>query len=215
MVQLVDFGINNFMKNLFYLFFKYSKRVFDICYRRYWNWYANTLLEYHNVKHGKCTFNGKTYFTIFPKAICKIGDDFIVNSGPLYCINCSYSIIIISNGAELTIGNNSGMSATTLAVREKVNIGNNVNIGAETMIFDNNFHSIDPQLRMNRDDDIANVKTAPIIIEDNVFIGTRCIITKGVIIGENSIVAAGSVVVKSIPKNEVWGGNPAKFIKNI
>jgi acetyltransferase-like isoleucine patch superfamily enzyme len=48
-----------------------------------------------------------------------------------------------------------------------------------------------------------------------VFIGARCIILKGVTIGEKSIVAAGSVVTKNIPEGEVWGGNPAKFIKKI
>lgn len=53
------------------------------------------------------------------------------------------------------------------------------------------------------------------VIEDNVFIGARCIILKGVTIGENSIVGAGSVVTKSIPANEIWAGNPAKFIRKI
>lgn len=52
-----------------------------------------------------------------------------------------------------------------------------------------------------------------IIIEENVFLGTRVIITKPVTIGKNSIVAAGSVVTKDIPSNEIWGGVPAKLIK--
>ena len=47
------------------------------------------------------------------------------------------------------------------------------------------------------------------------FIGTSCIIGKGVTIGENSVIAAGSVVVKNVPSNEIWGGNPAKFIRKI
>ena len=63
--------------------------------------------------------------------------------------------------------------------------------------------------------DRANTKTAPVIIDDDVFIGTNCIIGKGVHIGARSIIAAGSVVVKDIPADEVWGGNPARFIKKV
>ena len=58
-------------------------------------------------------------------------------------------------------------------------------------------------------------KCAPVVIGDNVFIGAKCIILKGVIIGENSIVGAGSVVTKSIPANQIWAGNPARFIRNV
>ena len=63
--------------------------------------------------------------------------------------------------------------------------------------------------------EIQNAKTAPIRIGNHVFIGARCIIGKGITIGEKSIVAAGSVVTKNIPPKEMWGGNPAKFIKPI
>jgi acetyltransferase-like isoleucine patch superfamily enzyme len=49
------------------------------------------------------------------------------------------------------------------------------------------------------------IKSAPVIIDKGVFIGTGCTILKGVHIGEKSVVAAGSIVTKSIPKNELWG----------
>lgn len=52
-------------------------------------------------------------------------------------------------------------------------------------------------------------------IEDYVFIGTRSIICKGVTIGDHSVIAAGSVVIKDVPADEVWGGNPAQFIKKL
>ena len=57
--------------------------------------------------------------------------------------------------------------------------------------------------------------TAPIVLERNVWIGDRAVVGKGVKIGENSIVAAGSVVVKNVPKNVVVGGNPAEEIKKL
>ena len=55
----------------------------------------------------------------------------------------------------------------------------------------------------------------PIVIEDNVFVGWGAMILPGVTVGKNSIVAAGAVVTKNIPENQVWGGVPAKFIKTI
>lgn len=67
---------------------------------------------------------------------------------------------------------------------------------------------------MSKDDQKCK-NNAPVVIEDNVFIGARSIILKGVTIGENSIVGAGSVVTRSIPSNQIWGGNPAKFIRNL
>ena len=56
-------------------------------------------------------------------------------------------------------------------------------------------------------------KQTKVMIEDGCFIGTNTIICNNVIIGENSIIGAGSVVTKDVPKNEIWAGNPAKFIK--
>ena len=69
-------------------------------------------------------------------------------------------------------------------------------------MFTTDFHSLDPIIRASSEDQ-KHKKCGPVVIEDNVFIGARCIILKGVTIGENSIVGAGSVVTKSIPANEI------------
>lgn len=61
----------------------------------------------------------------------------------------------------------------------------------------------------------AGGKTKPVIIKDGAFIGTDCIILKGVTIGEKSVIGAGSVVTKSVPDGEIWAGNPAKFIRKV
>ena len=58
-------------------------------------------------------------------------------------------------------------------------------------------------------------KSKPVIIEENVFVGAQCIILKGSCIGRNSVVGAGSVVSANIPENEVWAGNPARFVRKI
>jgi len=70
-------------------------------------------------------------------------------------------------------------------------------------------------LRNDKQADYNNTNQEAVIIENNVFIGAHSTILKGVRIGENSIIGACSVVTKSIPRNEIWGGNPAKFIRNI
>jgi acetyltransferase-like isoleucine patch superfamily enzyme len=61
----------------------------------------------------------------------------------------------------------------------------------------------------------VNIPTKPVTIEDGAFIGGDVIILKGVVIGENSVIGAGSVVAKSVPPGEIWAGNPAKFIRKL
>ena len=81
-------------------------------------------------------------------------------------------------------------------------------IGGESMIFDTDFHNSDPNKRQDRTDCLAR----PVVIEDNVFIGTNCTILKGITIGENSVIGANSVVIESIPKNSIAIGNPCKVV---
>ena len=113
----------------------------------------------------------------------------------------------------ITIGNNTGMSATNINCVNSVRIGSHVLIGAGCLITDSNHHSIDWRIRCFEGD--KDKKSAPVVIEDYVFVGAKSIILKGVIIGEKSIIAAGSVVVNDIPANCIAGGNPCKVIKEI
>lgn len=141
------------------------------------------------------------------------GNNLIINTIGVDIFTNSH--IVVCQNAILSIGNNSGITSTTIYCAEKIEIGNYVNIGAGCLVMDTNFHSTNWKIRMDRKMDIINAKTAPVKIDDFVFIGARSIICKGVHIGEKSLVAAGSVVVKDIPAGELWGGNPAKYIKNI
>jgi acetyltransferase-like isoleucine patch superfamily enzyme len=125
------------------------------------------------------------------------------------------SMFRLDKGAKVIIGDNVGMSCVTLWAKENIMIGNNVKLGSGVIIIDSDMHSLDFKLRRNPNTDTNNSKSKEVIIKDDVFIGLNSIITKGVIIGERSIIAAGSVVVKNIPNDEIWGGNPAKFIRKI
>lgn len=122
--------------------------------------------------------------------------------------------ISVRKNAHLSIGDNVGISSACLWCSEKIIIGNNVKIGALTIIMDTDAHSLDPTLRSNYKTDGVNAAVSPIVIEDNVFIGANCYIGKGTVIGKNSIIGAGSVVVnKTIPENEIWAGNPIRFVR--
>ena len=121
----------------------------------------------------------------------------------------------IMRGGVLSIGDNSGISNTAITVAESVNIGRNVFIGAGCKIYDTDFHPIEAEFRFGDSADLARTKTKRIIIEDGAFIGGHSIILKGTHIGENSVIGAGSVVTGNIPANEIWAGNPARFIKKI
>ena len=123
--------------------------------------------------------------------------------------------LIVGKEGELLIGKNVGMSATAVVCHDKIVIGNNVNIGGNVAIYDTDFHSLNPNDRLNREEDIKQTKTKPIKIGNNVFIGAHSTILKGVSIGDNAVIGACSLVSKDIPSNEVWAGNPAKFIKLI
>lgn len=124
----------------------------------------------------------------------------------------SRSSIWVKAGAILEMGDNSGMNGALLYATRKIIIGKNVKIGGGSRIFDTDFHPLDFELRRYT---LKGTKSASIEIGDDVFIGTNCMILKGVTIGARSIIAAGSVVTKSIPSDEIWAGNPAKKIKSI
>lgn len=125
------------------------------------------------------------------------------------------SQISIWKGAKLSFGNFSGISSTAIACTNEITIGDYVNIGAGCLIMDSNFHNLDWKVRMDRMREWKTAQSAPIYIGNCAFIGARSIICKGVTIGDHAIIAAGSVVVKDIPADEIWGGNPAKFISKV
>ncbi len=91
----------------------------------------------------------------------------------------------------------------------KVTFGNNFHSGKECMIITQN-HNYDKGSAIPYD---STYLLKEVIIEDNVWLGNRVIIVGNVTIGEGSIIAAGSVVAKDVPKYAIVGGNPAKVIK--
>lgn len=109
------------------------------------------------------------------------------------------------------IGDHTGASSVVISARSLVRIGKNVKIGANVRILDHDFHSLDTLIRRS-DDDVNWVKSKPVLIEDDVFIGTNAIILKGCHIGARSIVGAGALVAgANVPPDSVVTGNPASI----
>jgi acetyltransferase-like isoleucine patch superfamily enzyme len=114
--------------------------------------------------------------------------------------------------AVLEVGANFCMTGGSICAAECVVIQNNVAVGANTTIIDTDFHPLDPEQRYRRPSDAA---TAVVLIEERVFIGTNCLILKGVTIGRGSVIGAGSVVSTDVPPGVVAAGNPARMIREL
>lgn len=172
---------------------------------------------YHHVRFSssRLKVSGFTRINIGKGSFVKIGEDCALCSGASNGIDTTYgSKINVKDGARLTIGRHTGMTNVVIQCHQSVTIGDYVNIGAGSMIFDTDFHSLDWRDRKDGTD-IQKRKKSPVVIKSLAFIGANSIILKGVTIGERSIVGAGSVVTKDIPDGEIWAGNPAQFIREI
>jgi acetyltransferase-like isoleucine patch superfamily enzyme len=160
--------------------------------------------------------SGKCYFKARRSRSIRIGKGVILLAGHRSNrVGLMNPVLLETLGeGEIEIGDATGASALVISARSSVRIGCNVKIGGNVRIYDHDFHSLCAETR-RLPEDIMHVKSRPVEISDDVFIGTNAIILKGVSIGSKSIIAAGSVVTKSVPPNQIWGGNPAKFISNI
>lgn len=114
--------------------------------------------------------------------------------------------------SKIVLGDNVLINNNVIIISE----GEGIEIGAQTLIglnveiIDSNFHDLHPERRIS-----GMPKTAKVTIGKNVFIGSNVKILKGVTIGDNSIIANGTVVTKTIPANVIAGGNPAVIIQSI
>lgn len=109
----------------------------------------------------------------------------------------------IFKGGKLYLGSGFINADTKIRCRNKIVIGEDVAISHDVLIIDCNGHNL------NCKEDIGK----PVHIGNHVWIGSKCIILKGVTIGDNSVIAAGTIVTKDVPPNVLYGGNPARVIR--
>lgn len=187
------------------------------------NWFK-WIMKLTKVEYGKNLLL-KGVPIIFNKGGAKltIGENVTVRSSFFSNLVGLYSRTIIvtrSPGAEISVGNNVGISGATIYARKRITIGDNTCIGGNCKILDNDFHPIEVEER-NRllmDKNGGNSDLVPareIKIGKNCFIGCNSVILKGTVLGDGCVVGAGAVVAGKFEDNCVIAGNPAKVIRKL
>lgn len=159
--------------------------------------------------------HGLPIFSMAPKSRIIIGNDCRFRSksyGNAIGVNHPVILRTLGEGAILTIGDNVGVSGGAICAVGSVRIGNRVMIGANTVISDSDFHSLDPLLRAKG---IDSPTSRPVVIEDDVWLGADVYVGKGVTIGHSSVVGAKSIVTHDVPPHSIVAGNPAKLIRRL
>jgi serine acetyltransferase len=171
----------------------HSKKIFGTL--------RNLYFKLQGMQIGQRTYLPKVTVNCPNKVV--IGNSCIIESGIFFKFDGQWSAvpaIIIGHHVFL------GMNCEFNIVKE-IRIGNDCLIASGCKFIDHD-HGTQPEKLMRIQPNIP----AAIILADNVWLGCNVVVLKGVSIGANSIVAAGAVVTKSIPPNEVWGGIPARKI---
>ena len=183
----------------------FIKRFWAFCKLNYLVKRANVGRNVHLRKKFRIVTNQE------PQFVC-IGDNSVLNCG-LYCC-----------GGRIVIGENAYIGHSEIMSAELIRIGKNVIISDDVIIMDNNNHptSIEARRLMSESHDFwgplwkwDKADSKKVIIEDNVWIGKRAIVLKGVHIGAGSIVAIGAVVTKDVKPGTIVGGNPARELKTL
>ena len=157
---------------------------------------------------GLCYFAGLPYMTRKKGSTISIGKGcrFMSKSwGNLIGLNHQCILATTEKKSRLIIGDNCAFSGSSLWCFQEIVLGNNVRCGANVLIMDGDAHQDDPRAGEN----------SPIHIEDNVWIGAGVKILKGVTIGKNTLIGAGSIVTKDIPANVIAAGAPCRVIRNL
>lgn len=121
---------------------------------------------------------------------------------------------ILSPEGRIAIGDDTGASGLVVCSAVSVTIGARCLLGADVMVFDTDFHNHAAENRRYSRPDWPRI-SRPVVIEDDVFVGTRAIVGKGAHIGRGSIIAAGSVVVGTIPPMSIAAGVPARVVGTV
>lgn len=154
------------------------------------------------------------------KGLCRVRNRGHIKVGSSCLIDSSWARPVrldVGKDALLTIGANAYLNeGVHIVCNVGVSIGDRCLIASDVVILDDDGHPVDWQKRHDFWPDGPESRIgAPIVIEENVWIGTRAMILKGVTIGEGSVVAAGSVVTRSVPPATVVAGVPARAIRRL
>lgn len=119
-------------------------------------------------------------------------------------------IMVAGPGAVISVAGHVGLSGVVLNAKTRIEIGQYCLLGANVRIFDHDFHPLNWEER--RADPKSPGQTEPVVVCDDVFVGTGAMILKGVIVGKGAVIGAGAVITKPVPPFTIWAGNPARQV---
>jgi acetyltransferase-like isoleucine patch superfamily enzyme len=151
---------------------------------------------------------------LHPRSRVKIGRNVVIRSGHYDNPVGAYvpTSIFVGDAGFLEVQDGAGLSNCTIIAYERISIGPSAFLGGGTRVYDSNFHPLDLRKRVSRSDPPL---TKPVDIGAGAFVGGHSLILKGVSIGDRAIVGAGSVLTRSVPADEIWAGNPARFVRAV
>lgn len=185
----------------------YPKMLFDFLYLRY---------KGVDTKFGYVRLEGIPIISKFKGSKISLGNGCTLVSrskSNIAGINHPVIIATLTSHAIISIGN-VGISGSSICAAKFISIGDYSGLGANSCIYDTDFHPIDAHIRRTKNS-IENAKSKEVKIGKDVWIAANVIILKGVQIGDEAIVGAGSVVTSSIPTKTIYGGNPAIKIRDL
>jgi acetyltransferase-like isoleucine patch superfamily enzyme len=181
-------------------------------------WLFNELwvaeLRWRGVELGPRVYcHGRPFVTRHPGSLIRLAEGCSLNSAvrgnPLANARPA-TLNTLRAGAEIVFAPYVGVSSCSICAAASIRIGEGTFVGADAMIFDNDFHAPVGEFRWGPHAAPDNPK--PIVIGAGVFIGARALVLKGVTIGNRAIVGAGAVVTKDVPARHIAVGNPARIL---
>ncbi len=183
--------------------------VINMVRRRGLRWLFNTCRELLTaaVQLRKCTFRGK-WVRVRGRVLVENRGTIVIGDRVRFRSRAAISELVTWPGGRLEIGEGTTINyGTSISAASTVKIGSNCLIGTYVNIMDCTFHSME--------DRSWNIDAEPITIEDDVWLGNRCVIMKGVRIGRGAVVGACSLVTKDVPPRTLVLGVPARVVKHI
>lgn len=139
----------------------------------------------------------------------RIGRDCMING------HTAFAAGSVLEAPSLILGDETNISyGTVISVSERVTLGNHVRIADSCYISDNPGHPLDAE-RRRRHEPVDRAQIKPVVIEDDVWLGTRVTVMPGVRIGRGSVVGAGAVVTHDLPSFSLAVGNPARVVRTL
>ena len=165
----------------------------------------------------KVQFFGTPIITVVPGSRIRLGLRNSLCSVSRYtALGVNHPVVLrtLREGAQIDVGADTGMSGATVCAAINVTIGQRCLLGANVTVVDTDFHAVDDANRRYNENP-EDIRAAPVCIGNDVFLGTGTIVLKGVTIGDNAVIGAGSVVSSDIPANSIAAGNPARVLRGI